>query len=329
MTPSVRWGILGAAGIAVRQVIPAMQASKHCVVTALASRDAVRARTVAAQLGIGASCGSYEELLARPDVDAVYIPLPNHLHVQWSIRALEAGKHVLCEKPIGMNVAEAEILLAAASAHPRLRVMEAFMYRFHPQWVRARALVSEAAIGAIQSVQSFFSYFNVDPKNVRNIANIGGGALMDIGCYGISLARFVYGAEPVGALAQMEYDPTFGTDRLTSAILDFGGRVATFTVGTQMARHQRVNIVGAEGRIEIEIPFNAPSDRPCRIQLQRGTENEEITFETCNQYGLMADAFADAILRGTPVPTPLEDAVANMKVIDAVIQAARLNRSPR
>ena len=327
MTPSVRWGILGAAGIAVRQVIPAMQASKHCVVTALASRDPARARTVAAQFGIGASCGSYEELLARPDVDAVYIPLPNHLHVQWSIRALEAGKHVLCEKPIGMNVAEAEILLAAASAHPRLKVMEAFMYRFHPQWIRTRELVRDGAIGAIQSVQSFFSYFNVDPKNVRNIANIGGGALLDIGCYGISLARFLFESEPLGVQARMEYDPTFATDRLTSAILDFGGRVATFTVGTQMARHQRVNIVGAEGRIEIEIPFNAPSDRPCRVQLQRGAESEEIMFETCNQYGLMADAFAEAILRDTPVPTPLEDAAANMRVIDAVLQAASQPRT--
>ena len=329
MTQSVRFGVLGAAGIAVRQVIPAMQASKQCVVTALASRDAGRAQTVAAQLGIGASCGSYEELLARPDVDAVYIPLPNHLHVQWSVRALEAGKHVLCEKPIGMNVAEAERLLAAASTHPRLKVMEAFMYRFHPQWIRAQALVREGAIGALRSVQSFFSYHNVDPKNVRNIANIGGGALLDIGCYGISLARFLFESEPSGVQAQMEYDPKFGTDRLTSAILDFGGGVATFIVGTQMARHQRVNIVGADGRIEIEIPFNAPSDRPCRIQLQRGTESEEITFETCNQYGLMADAFAEAILRDMPVPTPLADAVANMKVIDSIVQAARTNRSPR
>jgi predicted dehydrogenase len=319
----VRWGVLGAASIAVRQVVPAIKASKHGVVTAIASRDAERARESAARLGVPAWCGSYDELLQRTDVDAVYVPLPNHLHVPWSIRALEAGKHVLCEKPIALNAPEARVLHDASRAHPGLKVMEAFMYRFHPQWARAQALVRNGAIGPLGTVQTFFSYFNEDAANVRNIAQMGGGALMDIGCYGISLSRFLFGREPVRVLGHMEFDARFGTDRLTSAILDFDGGSGTFTCATQLTRHQRVNIVGAHGRIEIEIPFNAPSDRACRMHLQRGDETEEITFEPCNQYTLQADRFALAVLNDSPVPTPLDDAVRNMCVIDAVATSAR------
>jgi predicted dehydrogenase len=319
----VRWGVLGVASIAVRQVVPAIKASRHGVVTAIASRDAERARVNAAKLGVDAWCGSYDELLQRADVDAVYVPLPNHLHVPWSIRALEAGKHVLCEKPIALNAPEARALDDAARAHSGLKVMEAFMYRFHPQWVRAQSLVRDGAIGPIGTVQTFFSYFNDDAANVRNIAQMGGGALMDIGCYGISLSRFLFGREPVRVLGHMEFDPRFGTDRLTSAVLDFGGGSGTFTCATQLARHQRVNIVGARGRIEIEIPFNAPGDRRCHLYLQRGDETEEITFEPCNQYTVQADRFALAVLNDSPVPTPLDDAVRNMCVIDAVAKSAR------
>jgi predicted dehydrogenase len=318
----VRWGVLGAASIAVRQVIPAIQASKYGTVTALASRDTARARTVAAHAGVETVCASYEELLARPDIDAVYIPLPNHLHVPWSLRAMEAGKHVLCEKPIAMDAAEASALTNATVTHPHLKVMEAFMYRFHPQWVRTKELVQDGVLGAVREVQAHFSYFNVDAANIRNVALAGGGGLLDIGCYGISLARFVYGAEPARVLAHMDYDPRFGTDRLTNAIMDFGGRSATFTCGTQMARHQRVHIIGTEGRIEIEIPFNAPNDRASRIHLQKGDDSEEIAFDVCNQYTIMCDRFADAVLRDAAVPTPLEDAVANMRVIDAVKRSA-------
>jgi predicted dehydrogenase len=319
----VRWGVLGVASIAVRQVVPAIKASRHGVVTAIASRDAERARLSAAQLGVGAWCGSYAELLQRTDVDAVYVPLPNHLHVPWSIRALEAGKHVLCEKPIALSAPEARVLQDASRAHPRLKVMEAFMYRFHPQWVRAQSLVRDGAIGPLGTVQTFFSYFNDDAANVRNIAQMGGGALMDIGCYGISLSRFLFGREPVRVLGHMEFDPRFGTDRLTSAILDFDGGNGTFTCATQLVRHQRVNIVGAHGRIEIEIPFNAPSDRPSRMFLQHGAETEAITIEASNQYTLQADHFALAVLNDSPVPTPLDDAVRNMCVIDAVATSAR------
>jgi len=319
----VRWGVLSTAKIGTKTVIPAMQMGQCCDVAAIASRKLERAQAAARQLGIPKAYGSYEELLADPDVDAVYIPLPNHLHVRWSIKALTAGKHVLCEKPIGLNAAQAEELLAAAKKHPALKVMEAFMYRHHPQWQRARQLVAEGSIGKLRTIQSFFSYYNVDPGNVRNTAEIGGGGLMDIGCYCISLSRFIFGSEPQRVCGIMEYDPRFKTDRLTSGILDFGEGTATFTCSTQLAPYQRVNIYGTEGRIEIEIPFNAPPDRPCKMWHQRGAEIEEIALEICNQYTIQGDSFSQAVLHDTEVPTPLEDAVANMRVIEALIRSAK------
>jgi predicted dehydrogenase len=314
----VRWGILGTAGIARNQVIPAMQRGRHTTVVAIASRDRGRAQTVAHDLGIGAAHGSYEALLADANVDAVYIPLPNHLHVPWSIRALDAGKHVLCEKPIGLSAAETGTLVAAAAGHPRLNVMEAFMYRVHPQWQRVRQLVAAGAIGEVTAVHTLFSYFNDDPQNIRNRLDAGGGALMDIGCYGISAARFVFGREPRCVTSMSNRDDRFGTDSLTAAIMDFGQATATFTCATQLMRHQRVDIMGASGRIEIEIPFNPPSDRASRIRLHRGQEVQEITFEPCNQYTIQGDLFSRAILDGTDVPTPIADAVANMQALDAV-----------
>jgi len=319
----VQWGVLSAAKIAAEKVIPAMQAGRYSQVAAIASRDLDRAREAARRLGIPKAYGSYEELLADPGVDAVYIPLPNHLHVPWSIKALEAGKHVLCEKPIGLSAAEALKLLEAARRHPRLKVMEAFMYRHHPQWQRAKQLVTEGKLGELRTIQSFFSYFNADPGNIRNQAEIGGGALMDIGCYSISLSRFIFGAEPQRVFGTADYDPVFKTDRLASGILDFGPGTSTFTCATQLASYQRVNLFGTEGRVEIEIPFNAPPDRPCRIWHQHRAEIEEIVLEVCNQYTIQGDLFSQAILNETEVPTPLDDAVANMKVIDEVFQSAR------
>jgi predicted dehydrogenase len=247
------------------------------------------------------------------------------MHVPWSIRALKAGKHVLCEKPIGLSVVEAEELVDVAAAHAHLKVMEAFMYRFHPQWQVARQLVRDGRIGRLRTIHTQFSYFNDDPLNIRNQPGMGGGALMDIGCYPISLSRFLYDAEPERVLGHIDLDPTTRVDRLTSAVLEFGEGTATFTCGTQLAPYQRVNIQGTAGRIEIEIPFNAPGDRPCRIWLQTEPEfagAEEIQFDVCNQYTLQADAFARAILDGGPVPTPLTDAVANMRVIERVHASA-------
>jgi predicted dehydrogenase len=319
----IRWGVLSTANIGVAKVLPAMQRGAYCEVAALASRDLAKAQAAAKQLGIPKAYGSYEDLLADPEVDAIYNPLPNHLHVPWSIKAIEAGKHVLCEKPIALTAAEAQELADAAAKHPHLKVMEAFMYRHHPQWQRARQIVSAGGIGALRTIQSFFSYYNDDPANVRNQADIGGGGLMDIGCYNISLSRFIFDAEPQRVCGIVEYDPQFKTDRLASGMLDFGRGTATFTCSTQLASYQRVNIFGDSGRIEIEIPFNAPPDKPCRMWHQHAGGTEEIVFEICDQYTIQGDLLARAILDDTPVPTPLTDAVANMRVIEALVQSSK------
>jgi predicted dehydrogenase len=294
-------------------------------VTAIASRDRARAEAAAGRLGIPVALGSYEELLARDDVDAVYIPLPNHLHVPWSIRSLAHGKHVLCEKPIAMSAAEARQLSDASRTRPELKVMEAFMYRFHPQWVQARQLVANGRIGELRAIDTIFSYANIDPQNIRNQLEMGGGALMDIGCYGVSVSRFLFDAEPSRVMGAMQHDPRFHTDRVTSAILEFDEGVATFTCGTQLAPFQRVQVMGSDGRIEIEIPFNAPADRPCRLWLQTGTSIDEIMVDSCNQYTVQGERFARSVLDDTTVPIPLEDAVANMDVIDAVVESALHN----
>jgi predicted dehydrogenase len=321
MTNKIRWGILSTAKIGTEKVIPAMQAGQQCEITAIASRDLDKARAAAEQLNIPRAYGSYEELLADAEVDAVYNPLPNHLHVPWSIKALEAGKHVLCEKPIALSSEEAQELVDTSMKYPHLKVMEAFMYRFHPQWQKARQLVIEGEIGELQTIQTFFAYYNVDPDNIRNQADIGGGGMMDIGCYCISLSRFIYDAEPERLVGWVEYDTEFRIDRLASAVMEFEQGTSTFTCATQLAPFQRVNIFGDVGRVEIEIPFNAPTDRPCRMWHQHGDRVEEIVLPVANQYTIQGDLFSQAVLNDTPVPTPLEDAVNNMKVIEAVFRS--------
>ncbi|HUY88472.1 MAG TPA: Gfo/Idh/MocA family oxidoreductase [Pirellulales bacterium] len=322
----LRWGVLGVAKIATLKVIPAMQKCREAEVVGIASRSLAHAEQAASELGLAKAYGSYEDLLADPEIDAVYIPLPNHLHVPWSIKSLEAGKHVLCEKPIGLSSVEAEQLVAAGRRHPRLKLMEAFMYRHHPQWAAAKRLLDEGRLGPLRTVQSFFSYFNRNPEDVRNRADIGGGGLMDIGCYPISLSRFLFGREPRRVFAQVEYDPDFRTDRLASAILDFGDGSGTFTCGTQLAPFQRVQVFGTEGRIEIEIPFNAPPDRPSKLSLQTAAGVEEIKFDVCNQYTIQGEVFAAAVRNDSPVATPIEDAVANMKVIEAAVRSGENGR---
>ena len=319
----IQWGVLSTAKIGVNKVIPALQASQFGTVAAIASRDPAQAQAVAQRLGIPRVPASYEALLADPAIDAIYNPLPNHLHVPWSIRALEAGKHVLCEKPIGLDTGEARTLLAAAQRFPRLKIMEAFMYRHHPQWQGAKRLIAQGGIGTLRTVQAFFSYSNLDPKNIRNDAAMGGGGMMDIGCYCISLARFLFDAEPVRVHGIAEIDPAFGVDRLASGLLEFPTGTATFTCATQLAAYQRVNIFGTEGRIEIEIPFNAPPDRPTRIFYERAGTTNTLTFPACNQYSIQGDLFARAILDDTPVPTPLEDALANLRVIEDLLAQAK------
>lgn len=318
----VRWGVLSTAKIGIERVIPAMKQCELCEIVAIASSSIEKAQDAAMKLGIQKAYGSYEDLLKAPEIDAVYIPLPNHLHVSWSIKALEAGKHVLCEKPLAMTATQANKLLGTAEKYPKLKIMEAFMYRHHPQWQRVRQMIDEGKIGDLRTIQSFFSYYNVDTADIRNIAEFGGGGLMDIGCYCISLSRFIFGAEPRRICGIIEFDPQFKTDRLSSGILDFGRGTSTFTCATQLAPFQGVNIFGTDGRIEIETPFNAPPNRPCKIAYQHGNESSEISFDICDQYKIQGDLFSKAILHDSEVPTPLEDAVANMKVIDALIKSA-------
>jgi predicted dehydrogenase len=314
----VNWGILSTANIGVKKVIPGMQKAENIHIKAIASREIGKAKKVAKDLNIPIYYGSYEELLADEKIDAVYIPLPNHLHVEWSIKCLKAGKHVLCEKPIGLDHSQAELLLKESHKHPELKIMEAFMYRFHPQWAIAKKWIEDGAIGDLVTIDSIFTYYNDDPGNVRNMKEIGGGGLMDIGCYNISISRYITEKEPDNVRATLEYDPDFGTDRLASGVMNFGDVTASFTFGTQLAPYQRTHIFGRSGRIEIEIPFNAPPDMPCCLWLNNGDGEEEVKTEIVDQYRAQGQAFSDAILNNTPAPTPLEDAVNNMRVIDMI-----------
>lgn len=325
MAAKVRWGVLGVAGIAVKKVIPAMQLGERSEVVAIASRDLARAQSAAQQLGIPKAYGSYEQLLGDPEIDAIYNPLPNHLHVPWSIRAAEANKHVLCEKPLSLTVDEAKTLIRVRNAIG-VKIGEAFMVRTHPQWLRARELVRVGAIGELRAITSTFSYFNRDPKNIRNMADIGGGGIMDIGCYPITMSRFLFEREPDRVIGLIDRDPEMKTDRLASAIMDFRPGQATFTCSTQLVPHQSMQILGTKGRIEIEIPYNIPPDRPSRILIDDGSQLggrsarvEE--FDTADQYTIQGDLFSRAIQENEPVPVPLENALGNMVVITAVLQS--------
>jgi len=322
----IRWGVLSTAKIGTVKVIPALAKTRHCEVVAIASRDLAAAKAAAAPLGIPKAYGAYEDLLADPDVDAIYNPLPNHLHVPLSIAALEASKHVLCEKPIALTSEEGQRLVDAGKRFPKQKLMEAFMYRHHPQWRRAKELVASGGVGEFRTIQSFFSYFNDDGDDIRNRPEAGGGGLMDIGCYNISLSRFLFDSEPRRVYGIVEYDPRFGTDRIASAILEFDRGTSTFTCSTQLVPYQRIHAFGTTGRVEIEIPFNAPPDRPCRLWHQTGNDVKEETFPVVDQYAIQGDLFARAILDDTPVPTPIEDAVANMKVIEAIVRSGKERR---
>jgi predicted dehydrogenase len=359
----VRWGVLGVAKIAVEKVIPAMQRGANCEVVAIASRELQKAKAAADRLGIPKSYGSYEELLADDEVQAIYNPLPNHLHVPWSIRAAESGKHVLCEKPIALSVDEARTLVGVRD-RTGARIQEAFMVRTHPQWIGARDLVRQGRIGELCSMAGYFSYYNRDPTNIRNVPQYGGGALMDIGCYLIHTSRFIFGSTPDRVSAVIDRDPEMGTDRLTSFVMEFTNTDSVYrgtsvgapgargdrtdgrpntgsgviphcsaghsigTCSTQAAPYQRVQIVGTHGRIEIEIPFNAPPDRSCRIFVDDGSSLlgrgiEIVEFPACDQYTIQGDLFSLAILQDLAQAVPLEDSIENMAVIEAVFRSAK------
>jgi predicted dehydrogenase len=326
MSNMLRWGVLSTANIGLKKVLPAMQQGQYSSVVAIASRDLAKAQEAATALGIPTAYGSYEALLADPNIDAIYNPLPNQLHVPWTIKAAEAGKHVLCEKPLSLTVAEAETLLAVR-ARTGVKIGEAFMVNCHPQWLRLRELLNERRIGELRSIVGVFSYFNVDPSNIRNRAECGGGALMDIGCYLIHASRFAFAQEPTRVVASIDRDPEMHTDRLTSAILDFPSGQSIFNCSTQLVPYQRIHFLGTRGRIELEIPFNAPPNRPTRLfiddsgDLFGGGITTE-TFPVCDQYTLQGDAFSKAVLEGTEVPVPVEDAIKNMAVIEAIGNSA-------
>lgn len=316
MGKKIKWGILGSAHIATEHVIPAMLRCQYGEVYAIASRSKERAQNIAEQFGIPECYGSYEELLVDKEVDAIYIPLPNHLHVQWAIKALEADKHVLVEKPVGLSSKEAERLLQETKKYPHLKVMEAFMYRHHPQWIKVKELVDQKAIGDIKTIQSSFSFFEDDPNSIVNSKEFGGGSLMDIGCYPISLSRLLFNSEPKSISSVIEYHPDFKVDVLASGILEFETGTSVFFSSTQLADNQQAQIFGTKGNIKFELPFNPPINRPSKIWVTIGDDCQTIEFETCNQYTIQADLFALAIRNNTPVPTPLEDSVKNMIVIE-------------
>src|SRR5580698_7483726 len=330
MNKKVAWGVLGVANIAMKKVLPAMQRGEWCEIAAIASRDLKRAEEARKELGIKKAFGSYEELLADPEIEAVYNPLPNHLHVPWSIKAAEAGKHVLCEKPISLNVAEAKALLAARD-RTGVKIGEAFMVRTHPQWLRTRELIRSGRIGDLRAIVGAFSYFNRDAANIRNVLDWGGGGIYDIGCYPITTSRFIFGDEPSRVIGLVERDPEFQTDRLASVMLDFPAGQAIFTCSTQLVPYQRMQFLGTKGRIEIEIPFNAPNDRPCRIFIDDGRDVfgggvSTETFPTCDQYTIQGDVFSRAVRGDSEVPVSIEDAIGNMAVLEAVFRSAETAR---
>ena len=325
MNQKVKWGVLGVAKIATHKVSPGMQNGEWCEIAAIASRDWKKAVAAANDLGIPRAYGSYEELLADPEIEAIYNPLPNQLHVPWTIKALEAGKHVLCEKPLSLTANEARVLLSVRE-RTGLKVGEAFMVRTHPQWLRTRELIDSGRIGTLRCIMGFFSYFNRDAGNIRNVLEFGGGGLMDIGCYPITTSRFIFREEPRRVMGVVDRDPEWKIDRLTSAILDFPSGQSIFTCSTQLVPYQRMQFFGLKGRIDVEIPFNAPNDRRSRIFIDDGadlfgTGLKKEDLDSCDQYAIQGDVFSKAIREGGAVPVPVEDAIQNMAVIDAIFRS--------
>jgi predicted dehydrogenase len=319
----VKWGIISTANIGMEKVIPGMMKSKLLEVAAISSRDIRTARAAAKKLGIAKAYGSYEEMLEDPEIEAVYNPLPNHLHVRLTLAAARAGKHVLCEKPMSITTKGA---LALRGAPKHIHIAEAFMVRHALQWIDAKRRVKKGEIGEVRAIQVMFSYFNTDPKNVRNMADIGGGGLLDIGCYPVTISRFIFDADPIRAAATVDYDPKFKTDRLAGAILEFSnGRHLTFTCSTQLAPYQRVHIMGTKGRIEIEIPFNAPATKPNRIFVQGMAMNEGTwhSFPVSDQYQLQAESFSRIIRNKEKLVWGVEDAITNMRILDGLVRSGK------
>ena len=322
----LNWGVLGAAKIAIEKVIPAMANSNLYQVSAIASRSLEKAQAAAKNLNIEKAYGSYDELIEDPDIQVIYIPLPNHLHVEYTLKCIEAGKHVLCEKPLALKHEDVKRLIKARDKHG-VKVGEAFMVRTHPQWLKTRELVQGGELGKLKLIQGCFSYFNINSENIRNIEAYGGGALWDIGVYPVTTARFVLDEEPFKLISLVEEDKNFGTDVLSSVLIKFPSCHAHFTVSTQMVPHQRMEFFGDKQELEVQIPFNAPKDRNCQLILKKGDifqENvEKITFDPIDQYAMQAEAFSKAVLEDKEVPVPLEDTLANTLVVEAIFESAK------
>jgi len=322
----LKWGVLGASKLAREKVIPAMAGHQAFEVNAIASRDMEKAREAAEKLAVPRYFGSYEALIQDPEIDVVYIPLPNDLHVEYTLKCIKAGKHVLCEKPLSLKAEDIDRLIRARDKH-QVKVGEAFMVQSHPQWIKAKQIVQGGDLGKVSLIHGFFSYYNVKPENIRNKPEHGGGAIWDIGCYPVFTSRMVLGEEPIRLVASMEYDPNFGTDKLASVIMEFPSARAVFSVSTQLVPYQRMQFFGEQKELEIRIPFNAPPDRPCEIRIATGDifrENfDTLSFETCNQYTLQAEDFTKAVVEDGEVPVTLENAKANAKVLEAIFRSAK------
>ena len=321
----VRWGILSTAKIGRKNVIPAMQQCTQAEVKGIASRNLEDAKNTANELGIPLAFGSYQAMLESPEIDAVYIPLPNHLHLEWILKSLDAGKHVLCEKPLVLKTQDIDAIREKAKEKGR-KVGEAFMVKTAPQWLKAKEIIQSGSIGRLKSIHGFFSYFNDDPKNIRNNPAYGGGGLWDIGCYPITLSRFILEEEPLVVFGVAEKDPDFQVDRVFSGLLSFPSCASTFTASTQMVPYQRMQFFGTEKMLELQIPFNAPIDAPSLILLHSGSKEdadaEQIIVPASNQYTIQGDAFSRAIMENTDVPVSLQDTLDNTKIILALLESA-------
>ncbi|WP_209328902.1 Gfo/Idh/MocA family protein [Lunatimonas salinarum] len=325
----IRWGVLGAAKIAREKVIPAMQGKEHYEVTAIASRSYEKAKATAESLGILKYYGSYEALINDPDIDVIYNPLPNDLHIPYTLKCIEAGKHVLCEKPLALNTEDVQLLMRARDK-AGVKVGEAFMVASNPQWKKAREIIASGQLGTLRAVQGFFSYFNRQKDNIRNIPENGGGGVWDIGCYPVFTSRFALGEEPQRLAALLDFDPDFGTDRVGSVILQYPSVQMTFSISTQLMPYQRMMFYGEKKALEVRIPFNAPVDQPNELHIHHGDilghQVEVLQLPVSDQYTEQAEEFSQAILQNTDVPVSLESAYQNTRILQAIFQAAKEER---
>ena len=326
MKNKVRWGVMGSAKIALKKVIPSMSYCKYAVVEAIASRNEELAISAAEDLEIPKAYGSYEDLLNDKDIDAIYIPLPNHLHLEWTMKCIEAGKHVLCEKPFVLNHKDVSKLIQLRN-RSKLKIGEAFMVRSHPRWTAIKEIIDKGVIGEMNLIRGFFSYYNDDAQNIRNQYSEGGGGIWDIGCYPVQISRYLFGKNPKRVSASLIYDSKYKVDILGSVILEFENGLCSFSVGTQLARYQSVQIFGRNKWIDVEMPFNPPIIESSEIQIvseeDPAAPRQIITIPPADQFTLQADAFSKAILDNKDEPVTLEDTLGNTLTIEAIFKAAK------